>query len=186
LIQEYVFVHVDVFQRKGRLKMNLIRRMFLMSLATALLAGAAMAQMAMSPGMNMSEMKFMNLPGMPTCATGAIANGDPTKGPSVILAKINTGCSIPWHWHTSNEHLMFVSGSAIAEMKDGGKITLKPGAYAQMPATHVHQFRCTSACSMYVYSDAPFDIHYVDAKGAEITADKALKSIKETVAAVPK
>jgi hypothetical protein len=39
---------------------------------------------------------------------------------------------VRWHWHTPNEHLMLVSGRARQE------------------------------CVMYVHSDGPFDIHYVD------------------------
>ena len=27
---------------------------------------------------------------------------------------------------------------------------------------HVHQFSCLKDCVMYVHSDGPFDIHYVD------------------------
>lgn len=47
-------------------------------------------------------------------------------------------------------------------------------AYAMMPSKHVHQFTCTSACSAFVSSDAAFDIHYVEASGAEISSDAAL------------
>ncbi len=47
-----------------------------------------------------------------------------------------------------------------------------------MPSKHVHQFTCASACSAFVSSDAAFDIHYVDASGAEISADAALTKKK--------
>src|SRR5581483_12102024 len=29
-----------------------------------------------------------------------------TKGASIILAKVAAGCTIPWHWHAPNEHLI--------------------------------------------------------------------------------
>src|SRR6266581_4066773 len=134
------------------------------------------------PGRNMSEMKFVMVPGLPTCTPGSVQAGDPSKASSVILAKLATGCSIPWHWHTPNEHLMIVSGTARVEAKDGKPFTLRAGGFAMMPSRHVHQFRCTSACVMYVYSDAAFDIHYVDAQGKEISPDNALKAVKETAA----
>lgn len=135
-----------------------------------------------STGQNIAEMKFVPVPGLPTCAPGSVQSGDPTKGPSIILAKVATGCLIPWHWHTPNEHLMLVSGVARLEMKDGKPFTLRAGAFAMMPSRHVHQFLCEKACLLYVYSDAAFDIHYVDRQGNEITPAEALKAVKEKAA----
>jgi len=40
-----------------------------------------------------------------------------------------------------------------------------------------NQFRCQQACQMYIYSDAAFDIHYVNAQGNEIPAADALKAV---------
>jgi quercetin dioxygenase-like cupin family protein len=128
---------------------------------------------------NMAEMKFEPVPGMPTCAPGAVQTGDPAKGPSILMGKMAAGCSIPWHWHTPNEHLMIVSGTARVEPKDGKPFTLRAGGFALMPSRHVHQFHCTTACSLFVYSDAAYDIHYVDAQGKEISLDDALKTAKK-------
>jgi quercetin dioxygenase-like cupin family protein len=133
-------------------------------------------------GRNMKDMKFVMFPGLPTCALGSVASGDPTKGPSVILARLTAGCSLPWHWHTANEQLMIVSGAARVEMKDGKPLTLTAGGFVQTPSRHVHQLRCTSACALFVTSDAPFDLHYVDAKGKEISPDEALKAVREKAA----
>jgi quercetin dioxygenase-like cupin family protein len=135
-----------------------------------------------SAGRNMAEMKFVTVPGLPTCSPGSVQSGDPTKGPSIILAKVAAGCSIPWHWHTPNEHLMIVSGVARVEMKDGKPLTLRAGGFAMMPSRHVHQFRCDRSCVLYIYSDVAFDIHYVDGKGKEISPGEALKAVKETAA----
>jgi len=111
-----------------------------------------------------------------------VQSGDPAKGPSIILAKVAAGCSIPWHWHTPNEHLMIVSGAARLEMKDGKPLTLQAGGFAMMPSRHVHQFRCDRPCVLYIYSDVALDIHYVDGKGKEISPAEALKAVKETAA----
>jgi quercetin dioxygenase-like cupin family protein len=116
----------------------------------------------------LSENKFAPLPMLPACNTMAVESGDPTKGPSVLAIKSTTGCAIPWHWHTPNEHVMLVSGAAKMEMKGAATATFGPGGYAMMPSKHVHQFTCTAACTGFVYSDAAFDIHYVDASGKEI------------------
>jgi quercetin dioxygenase-like cupin family protein len=122
----------------------------------------------------LSENKLAPMAGLPSCITMAVESGDPTKGPSVIVFKGTSGCTIPWHWHTPTEHVMIVSGSAKVEMKGGSSPTLGPGGYAMMPSKHVHQFTCASACSAFVSSDAAFDIHYQDATGKEIPPDAAL------------
>ena len=135
-------------------------------------------------GQNVAEMKFGNVPGVPTCAEAAVQSGDPMKGMSIILVKVPAKCSIPWHWHTANENLMIVSGVAHVDVKDGKPMRLEPGGFAMMPAHHVHQFHCT-ACKFYLYSDGAFDIHYVDSKGTEMSPDDALKAHKEKAAKPP-
>ena len=157
--------------------------MFTLSLILSVSASAQEHETAGQPaGRNMVEMKFVTVPGLPTCALGSVQSGDPTKGPSIILAKMAAGCSIPWHWHTPNEHLMMVSGVARLEMKDGKPLTLRAGGFAMMPSRHVHQFRCDGLCALYIYSDVAFDIHYVDGQGKEISPAEAMKAIKETAA----
>ena len=128
---------------------------------------------------NMAAMKFGPVPGLPTCAAGSVQTGDPGKGSFIILAKLETGCSIPWHWHTAGEDLMIVSGTARIEMKDGPSQTLRAGGFALLPAQHVHQFLCKNKCTFFFYSDGAFDIHYVDAQGTELSPDDALKAVKE-------
>lgn len=123
-----------------------------------------------------STNKFMNFPAIPKCTLGAVVSGDPTKGAGVLQLKATPGCVIPWHWHTSNENLMFVSGSAKVEMKDGAPVTVRAGDYLHLPSKHPHQFTCVSACKLFLEIDAAFDIHYVDANGNEISPDDALKA----------
>ena len=135
---------------------------------------------AHAAGLNLGEMKFASVPGIPACSTASVQNGNPAKGPSILLAKAETGCTVPWHWHTPNEHLMLVSGVATLEMKDAKPLTLRAGGYALMPSKHVHQFRCTSACLFYVHSDGAFDTHYVDDMGKEVALEDALKAVKQT------
>lgn len=131
---------------------------------------------------NMAEMEFATVPGLPACAPGSVQSGDPANGPSIILAKADTGCTVPWHWHSPNEHLMMVKGVARLDMKSGKPITLRAGGYAMLPAKHVHRFVCTSSCVFYVHSDGAFDIHYVNDQGKEIWPDEALKSVNDAAA----
>jgi quercetin dioxygenase-like cupin family protein len=121
--------------------------------------------------------KFMKMPGVPSCMTLSVQDGDPAKTAVVVLAKFTAGCSVPWHWHTANERLMIVSGTGKAEMKgESGSVSLKPGDFIYMPARGVHQFTADSDVELFLTSDGPFDIHYVDASGNEIPSEAALKS----------
>ncbi len=163
--------------------MRIRNRLLFMGMCLAvifLVSGVASAQeMVGQAGTNMAAMKFMTVPPVPTCARAAVASGDPTKGASVLLLKATPGCVIPWHWHTPNEYVMVVSGAASLQMKDDKAVTLTSGAFALMPSHHAHHFKCLRACSIYIYSDAAFDIHYVDKQGNELTPADALKPFRE-------
>jgi quercetin dioxygenase-like cupin family protein len=164
--------------------MHVRNKLWLSALSLILFVSSSVRgqEMGKSAGQNVAEMKFVELPGLPTCVTGSVQNGDPTKSSSIILGKMPTGCAIPWHWHTPGEHLMMISGVARVEMKDGKPLTLKAGGFAMMPSHHVHQFHCEQDCLVYIYSDKAFDIHYVNGKGTEISPADALKPFKETPA----
>ena len=120
-------------------------------------------------------LKFTPIPDMPGCASAAILRGNPRSGPAWVLLKLASGCRVPWHWHTANETLLVISGRGSLEMKEGPPLKFVPGAYASLPSNHVHRASCSHACLLFNGADAAFDIHYVDASGAEIPPDKALK-----------
>jgi len=126
---------------------------------------------------------FGNHPALPTCGTIAVQDGNPGTGPSIILLKLKAGCVIPWHWHTPNERLIIVTGSAKGEMKDMPALMLKPGDFVLLPAKGIHQFTALTEIELYDLSDAPFDIHYVDSAGKEIPVDVALKPGNQAPAA---
>ena len=133
-------------------------------------------------GSNVADVKFAPFPGLPACAPGSVQSGDPAKGPSIILARADSGCTVPWHWHSTNEHLMIVKGAVRLDTRDGKPITIREGGYAMLPAKHVHQFLCVKSCLFYVHSEAALDIHYVDQQGKEIPPDQALKSVNQKAA----
>jgi len=124
---------------------------------------------------NSADMKFANIPNAPTCFTGAVENGDPASGPSTILLKGAKGCDVPMHFHSVTEQVLMVSGTARLQMKGDQLRILKAGGFAIAPARHPHQFTCASACELYVVSDGPFDIHYIDDAGKEIPFEQAVK-----------
>ncbi len=145
-------------------------------LAVVLLFAAVLAAQDQASIVAPSQQKFMLLPNFPTCVKGAVLHGAPDSAQGVVLlAKGTTGCKIPWHWHTPNEEVGIVSGSAKLQMKGGQPTTMGPGGYAYLPAKHAHEFTCVTACTIFVAADGIFDIHYVDAAGNEIPPEQALQ-----------
>ena len=135
-----------------------------------------------------TDAKFAAIPNAPDCFTIAVERGDPTKGPSVILAKFAPGCVAPFHWHTPSETAMVVSGSLQATMKGDKPFVAHHGDFLYLPAHHVHRAACLGAapCVVFLTSDAAFDIHWVDAAGQEIPLEAALKAVKSAKTPQPK
>ena len=103
--------------------------------------------------------------------------GDAAKGPSIVVERWSLGCVIPWHWHTPNEHVMIVSGTLNFEIKGKTPTQVKAGDFILIPSRQISQAKCisTQPCIDFLYTDAAFDVHFVDPEGKEISADEALK-----------
>lgn len=152
-------------------------RIFFGLALTLLLAVAAFAQSADSMPMAVSkaDMKFDNVANVPACAKAAPLHGDPSKGAFVLMIRMSAGCGIPRHWHTPAEQLSFLSGTATITMPDEKAQTLAAGSFIHLPPKNQHSFVCKTACQFFLAGDGPFDIHYVDDAGQEISADQALQ-----------
>ncbi|HKR85536.1 MAG TPA: cupin domain-containing protein [Terriglobales bacterium] len=164
--------------------MRVVACTFLLFFVMGIALTAAMAEEPMGTA-SMAKAKFGNFPVLPKCATISVASGDPSKGAATVMAKAASGCVIPWHWHSAREQLMFVTGTAKVDMKDGAPARLHSGDYINLPAKNVHQFTCLAACSFFLATDGAFDIHYVDAGGNEISAEDALKAKSKAPAKKP-
>ena len=125
---------------------------------------------------NGATSKFIKLQVAPQCMEASAQEGDPMKGAAVLLIKMQSGCVVPWHWHSANERLYMVSGRGKIEMKDHGAEVVAPSDYVFLAAKGIHQFTCTTTCTFFDVTDAAFDIHYVKADGSEIPPEEALKA----------
>jgi len=135
---------------------------------------------------HLADTKFATVTNTPGCPAAAVQHGDPNKGASVWLFKASPGCTYPWHWHTPNEQLMMVSGTSEVHMRGEKPVLLHSGAFVFIPSHHIHLFRCKTSCLLYLYSEAPFDIHYVDEAGKEIPPESALKAPSTAAGTAPK
>jgi quercetin dioxygenase-like cupin family protein len=149
---------------------------------------ALMAMMLVSPLANsqqpvlknMADLKFEPVPDAPKCFSMAAVEGDPAKGPSTFILRATPGCNAPMHYHTPTEKVVLVSGNAYLQMMGDARVNaLKPGAYAVAPSKHAHQLTCVTGCRLYLFSDGPFDVHWVNADGKEISLAEAEKASKK-------
>lgn len=164
-------------------------RRFLMLAISALLlmflASPLLAQNDKAGTVTMAASKFIPLDVLPACLTLSPQRGDPFKGAAVILIKMKSGCTVPWHWHTANESLMIVSGKGKIEMKDAAAQNLVSGDYVYLPSKHQHEFTCVASCTFFDVTDGAFDVHYVDKDGKEIPPAEALKPMGKKPAPKP-
>jgi quercetin dioxygenase-like cupin family protein len=117
---------------------------------------------------------------MPQCFRGALQRINPETGAAVFLIRADAkeGCVVPLHWHTASEQITVVSGVVAVKMTDGANFELREGGYAYIPPKHVHLFSCAGPCIHFVQSDGPYDIHYVNKEGKELSLAEALKGVQ--------
>ena len=147
--------------------------------------GAAAKALAKMVVVDPRTLEFTAIPDMPDCATGAVLRGDPRSEPSWVLLKLASNCRVPLHWHSVNEDMIVISGQGSIAMTDAPALEFVPGAFASLPAHHTHQANCKFECLLFASSDGPFDIHYVDANGEEISAGDALDKTPTPVERTP-
>jgi quercetin dioxygenase-like cupin family protein len=161
----------------------MISRQLTLTLLFAICTGIAAAQSADQPIINpKAGAKFTTVPNAPECFTIAVEQGDPAKGPSVILARFAPHCAAPFHWHTPSETVMVASGTLETQMKGDKTIVARTGDFVFMPPHHVHRATCngTAPCLVFLSSDAAFDVHWVNEEGKEIPLEEAMKPTKTT------
>ena len=139
-------------------------------------AGAGEKPMTGKMVLHPENAPYATVPIAPECNALVGMRGDPTKEAATFLVRMTGGCVVAWHWHHATEEVLLIKGSAVAQMKGSQPTTLGAGAYLQLPAEHVHRFRCASKqpCYMFVVADRPFDMNYVDEKGTAVTPADAI------------
>jgi len=146
--------------------------------------GAAFAQQSGQPlvATKSADAKFATLPNVPDCFTVAVEHGDPSKGPSSVLVKLEPGCDSRRHWHSADASVLVVGGPLEIEMQGEKTASTKPGDFFFLPAHHIHGEICAgkAPCLFYAELYAPFDVHYVDASGKNIPEAEALRGAKKS------
>jgi len=147
--------------------------MLMLVLFVTSLAMSSQAQGTKTMGPGATQM--VHMPGTPDCFVMATEQGDPSKEGSILKMKGSAGCAVPWHWHPATENIMMVSGTAETQVKGEKPTQLGPGSFLSVPPKHVMNFACVHECTLFVYTDGPFAVHYVDEAGNEISPTAALQ-----------
>ncbi len=139
---------------------------------------AAAAQSDHPEAIKPDQLTYENMPELPKCLTVGVAQGDPMTGPSTVVLKFAAKCDSTMHWHSPNEQLVMVKGSGMFQLQGESPKPVTVGGYNAQPSKHNHRFMCGTGgeCLLYLFSDAKFDIHYVDDSGKEISLEQAEKS----------
>ena len=117
---------------------------------------------------------FQTAAGVPECTRFDVLRGDMAASSSTMMVRMDSGCVVPYQWHSPNEELIMLRGEIEAQFLGGNVLNLANGAYLLIPTGKPHRFRCSSqeACVMFIAADTAFDIHFVDQDGKPISAEE--------------
>jgi quercetin dioxygenase-like cupin family protein len=153
--------------------------------ASSCFTAPAFAQQSGQPPVatKLTAAKFATLPNVPDCFTVAVEHGDPGKGPSSVLVRLEPGCDSRTHWHSADASVLVVGGPLEMEMQGEKTASTKRGDFFFLPAHHIHREICAgkAPCLFYAELYAPFDVHYVDASGKNVPEAEALRGAKKSV-----
>ncbi|MBV9583496.1 MAG: cupin domain-containing protein [Alphaproteobacteria bacterium] len=96
----------------------------------------------------------------------AVLSGDLEKaGPFVVEFRGPAGTKIPPHWHSNNERVLMISGTATVgsgdDIEPENGTMLVPGGYSVVPGKMHHWFVAQGPFVMMVEGDGPTDLHFV-------------------------
>ncbi len=127
-----------------------------LALGLVLAAPHARAQKAAKGGAatltSAADLKWADVPGMQGIAM-AVAEGDPSKGPSHFFAKFAAGFAAPEHHHSADHFVTVVSGNVTLTV-DGKENKLGPGSFFTFSGKKVHATKCDAGADCVLFVDA--------------------------------
>ncbi|QOP41804.1 cupin domain-containing protein [Sulfurimonas marina] len=89
----------------------------------------------------------------------AVLQGDPAKKNTDVFFKVPAEYDIPYHWHTSAERMVLVSGTMTVKYDNQNEEVLTTGTYAYGPSKHPHRAYCEKgeSCVLFIAFEEPID-----------------------------
>ena len=111
-----------------------------------------------------ADMKWIDAPGAPPGVKQVNLWGDSTKGAYGAMQKFPAGFSAPLHTHSSDMHIVVVSGTVIHGEEGKPDARLSAGSYLLQTANSRHTTACDKAsdCVFFLESPGKFDIKMVE------------------------
>jgi len=103
-----------------------------------------------------------------------------------MIMRCSAGCYVPRHWHPASEEIMMIRGTADIRITGEKPVKLAPGGFLAVPPHHVMDFSCASESQLFLLTGGPFEIHYVNDAGNEISSQEALAAGRRSAAAKKK
>jgi quercetin dioxygenase-like cupin family protein len=112
------------------------------------------------------DLKWTDAPGAPPGVKQATLWGDSTKGAFGAMQKFPAGFSAPMHTHSSELHMVVVSGTVIHGPEGAPEKRLGPGSYLLLTPTYKHTTACDKAseCVSFIEGKGKFDVKLVEKK----------------------
>ncbi len=132
------------------------------SLAIAVIAAPVSAeQQALVWNADDPDLEWVDCPGfIPDGCRIAVLQGDPAGNNADIFFRLPPGTFVPYHWHTSAERMILVSGQLEVDYDGQEPVTLRPGSYAYGPAGLPHTAHCLDGaddCVLFIAFEEPVD-----------------------------
>ena len=124
-------------------------------LAFGLLALPALAQTAKSSAAVLTpaaDLTWTDVPGFQGLKM-AVAEGNPSKGPSHFFIKFEPGFKAPVHHHTANHFVNVVSGTLVLVV-DGNETRLPAGSFFSFSKKQKHATVCEAGAECVLFLDA--------------------------------
>ncbi|MDQ3023732.1 MAG: cupin domain-containing protein [bacterium] len=112
---------------------------------------------------------------LPPGAFGAVMEGDPGKpGPFTLRFRLPAHYKVPPHWHTGTEHATVIEGDFLLGIGSSGAEEnmecFGPGSFVIMQPRNAHYAMAgDEGCIIQLHGIGPWDIHFVNPDGSEIT-----------------
>jgi quercetin dioxygenase-like cupin family protein len=105
-----------------------------------------------------ADNKWAEVPGMAGVQM-AVAQGDPSKGPSHFFIKFAPGFSAPLHHHTANHYVVVLAGTVVLNV-DGAATKLPAGSYFSFTGMKPHATSCDASaeCLLAIDSRGKWDV----------------------------
>ena len=107
---------------------------------------------------NSKDLTWVNCPDFLPCQIASL-NGELGGNNNDVFIKFPSLAEIPFHTHTSTEHMILLEGEFHTTYKGFERVVLKKGDYAFGPADLAHDGYCASKedCVMFVAYETPID-----------------------------